>query len=57
MRGSDEKLCLSEKERGKVWKDCIERIMNDENDWDHNMEGNTVQGPVICVCREEVLLS
>ena len=24
MSGSDEKLCFSEKERGKVWKDYIE---------------------------------
>ena len=29
MRGSGEKLCFSGKERGKVWKDCMERIMND----------------------------
>ena len=27
MRGSDGKLCISEKERGKVWKDYIERII------------------------------
>ena len=32
MRGSDGKLCFSEKERGKVWKDYMERIMNVEND-------------------------
>ena len=32
MRGSDGKLCFSEKERGKVWKDYMERIMNKEND-------------------------
>ena len=28
MRGSDGKLCFCEKERGKVWKDFMERIMN-----------------------------
>ena len=28
MRGSDGKLCFSEKEMGKVWKDYMERIMN-----------------------------
>ena len=28
MRGSDTKLCFSEKERGIVWKDYMERIMN-----------------------------
>ena len=54
MRGSDGKLCSSEKERGKVWKDYMERIMNEENDCDHNMEGYTVEGPVVCVSREEV---
>ena len=32
MRGSDGKLCLSEKERGKLWKDYMERTMNEEND-------------------------
>ena len=38
MRGSYEKLCFSEEERGKVWKDYMERIMNEENDWDHNVD-------------------
>ena len=50
MRGSDGKLCFSEKERGKVWKDYMERITNDENDWDRNVEGDAV----VCICREDV---
>ena len=33
----------------------MERIMNEENDWDHNVEGYAEEGPVICVSREEVL--
>ena len=41
--------------RGKVWKDYMERIMNEENEWDHNVEGDAVEGPVVFVCREEVL--
>ena len=53
--GSDGKLRLSEKERGNVWKDYMERIMNEESDWDLNVEGDAVEGPVVCVCREEVL--
>ena len=32
------------KERGKVWKDYMEWIMNDESDWDHNVEGDAVEG-------------
>ena len=43
----------SEKERCNVWKDYVERIMNEENDWDHNVEGDAVEGPVVCVSREE----
>ena len=33
----------------------MERIMNEENDWDHNVEGDVVEGPVVCESREEVL--
>ena len=33
----------------------MERIMNEENDWDHNVEGDAVEGAVVCVGREEVL--
>ena len=29
--------------------------MNEENDWDHDVEGDAVEGPVVCVSREEVL--
>ena len=54
-RGSDGKLYLSEKERGKVWKDYMERNMHEENDWDHNVDGDAVEGPVVCVSREEML--
>ena len=55
MKGSDGKLCFSEKERGKVWKDYMERILNEENDWDHNVEGDAVEDPVVCANREEML--
>ena len=29
--------------------------MNEGNNWDHNEVGDTVDGPVVCVSREEVL--
>ena len=29
--------------------------MNEENDWDRNVEGDAVEGPAVCVSREEVL--
>ena len=53
MSGRDEKLCFSEKERGKVWNNHMERIMNEQNNWDYNVDGEAVV--VVCVSREEVL--
>ena len=34
----------------------MKMIMNLENDWDENVEGDAVEGPVDCVCRDEVVL-
>ena len=52
MRGNDRKLCFSEKERGKVWKDYIERILNEENEWDGRRCSRRSSSPV---SREEAL--
>ena len=30
--------CVSVRRRGEVWKDYMERIMNEENDYDHNVQ-------------------
>ena len=44
-----------ERRRGDVWKAYMERIINQKNDWDRNMKGDAVEGPVFCASREEVL--
>ena len=33
----------------------MESVMNDKNDCDHNVDGVAVEGPVVCVRREDVL--
>ena len=33
----------------------MERVKKEENDWDSNVEGDAVEGPAVCVSREEVL--
>ena len=55
MRGSDGRLSFSEKDRGNVWKEHMERIMNEENEWDQNVGADLVEGPVERVSREEVV--
>ena len=54
MRGSDGMLCYSEKEIGIAWKDHAEGMMNEENDWYRNVEGHTVEDPIVCAIREEL---
>ena len=44
------KSCVSVRMRGKVWKDYMERIMNEETDY-RNVEGDAVEGPVVFVSR------
>ena len=55
VRGNDGKLCFSNRERGKVRKDYMERIMNEGSDWDHNVEEDTEEDSMDCVCRDEVV--
>ena len=45
----DGKLCFTEKERGNVRKDYMERIVNEEYDCNHNVEGDAVESPAVCV--------
>ena len=51
MRGSHERLCFSDKERGKALKGYMEKIMNEENDCDRNVEGEAVEGACDCCLR------
>ena len=47
--------CVSMRRKEVKLTDYVAQIMNEENDWDHNVEGDAVEGPVVCVSREEVL--
>ena len=46
---------VSVRRKEVVRKDYMERIMNEENYWDYNVEGDAVESPVDCVSSEEVL--
>ena len=46
MRGRNGKFCISEKNRSRYWKDYMGSLMNCEDDWDHNVEGDTIDGLV-----------
>ena len=47
--------CVSVKMEEVVFKDYRERIMNEENDWDHNVEVDAVECSVDCASREDMV--
>ena len=44
MQGNDRTLYLNEKDRAKLWKAHMSKIMNKENEWDRIAD--TVEGPI-----------
>ena len=55
MKDKDGRLVVREKDRGKLWKENMEMIMNVENGWDQMVEVDVVEGPVEGVTDEEVM--
>ena len=55
MRGGDGRLGFIEEDRAKIWKEHMEKIMNEENEWDRMVETDVVEGPVEKVVRNEIV--
>ena len=55
MRGNHRELCFNQKEKYRVWKHCMERVMNEDNYLGLNAEEDAVEGPEGCVSRDEVI--
>ena len=55
MKDKDGRLVVSKKDRGKLWKERMEKIMNVENEWDQMVEVGMVERPVEGVTDEEVM--
>ena len=54
IKGRDGRIGFSQEDRCKIWKEDMERIMNEENAWDHKVDAAMVEGPVEKVSCEEV---
>ena len=55
MKNKDGRLVVSVKDRGKLWKEHMKKIMNEENEWDQIVRADMVEGPVERVTDEEVM--
>ena len=54
LRGRDKRLGFIE-DRAKIWKEHMEKIMNEENEWDRMVKTDVVEGPVEKVARSEIV--
>jgi hypothetical protein len=55
VRDRSGKLCIGERERAKVWKEHMERVMNEENEWDGVVDVDVVHGPINRITMKEVM--
>ena len=55
LRGGDGRFGFIEEDRAKIWKEHMEKIMNEENEWDRMVETDVVEGPVEKVARNEIV--
>ena len=55
MRGGDGRLSFIEEDRARIWKEHMEKIMNEENKWDRMVETDVVEGPVEKLARNEIV--
>ena len=55
LRGGDGRLGFIEEDRAKIWKEHMEKIMNEENEWDRMVETDLVEGPMEKVVRDEIV--
>ena len=55
VKDKDGRLVVSEKDRGILWKDHMEKIMNVENEWNQMAKADRVEGSVEEVTYEEVM--
>ena len=54
LRG-DGRLGFIKDDRAEIWKEHMEKIMNEENEWDRMVETDLVEGPVEKVVRNEIV--
>ena len=53
IKGRDRRIDFSQEDRCEIWKEHMERLMSEENAWDHKVDAAMVEGPVEKVSRRK----
>jgi len=54
IKGASGKVIADDKEIKDSWKEYMEKLMNEENEWDHKISAEVKEGPVDCIMITEV---
>jgi len=54
LKGVSGKVIVNEKGIKDSWKEYMEKLMNEENEWDHRISAATKEGPGDCIRIVEV---
>jgi len=54
LKDKEGRIVFSDEDRKRVWKEHMEVIMNEENQWDGSVEADKIEGPVQQFVMEEV---
>jgi len=49
LKGVSGKVIVDEKEITESWKEYMEKLMNEENEWDHRISAEVKEGPADCI--------
>jgi len=54
IKGASGKVIVDDKGIKDSWKEYMEKLMNEENDWDHKISAEVKEGPADCIRMDEV---
>jgi len=54
LKGVSGKVIVDEKGIKDSWKEYLEKLMNEENEWDHRISATVKEGPAYCIRIDEV---
>ena len=54
IKGASGKVIVDDKGIKDSWKEYMEKLMNEENEWDHKIPAEVKEGPADCIMMAEV---
>jgi len=57
IKGASGKVILDDKCIKDSWKEYMEKLMNEENEWDHKISAEVKEGPADCIRMDNITVN